>query len=717
MNTYCVTPKTSVIPLGKQGENQARQIVFDISGWVSEYGAGTAELLLQRSGDTSPWPVVIDQTEEAVTWVVDSTATANAGRGQCELLYLVDEVVVKSYTWDIRVIASLENPDSAPSPTTGWVAALLEQVQGIVDGTYDASSALPDYVQDNIDAVEANLSTFATANVCNLAFITDIHANCNDASVQYTQEAMARSVAALNQIAEDYNISLLVLGGDYLGNRTTSEKELCLTVYGELADIFRDCALPVMSLKGNHDDNSIVGTADQYITDEERYQLLDRHWVGKNDVTMCYGNVEKTVGYADFANYKIRVLFVDSADPATYTEDGTVYNGAQNLTGISDAQLEFLKNALYLPESGWGVVIFSHHNLFATDYYDYPTGIQGQNGEAFRAIVAAFQNGAADTTYDVDYSGNGSNEVICAVHGHLHSDRAYLQDSGLLVISCNPACPENTNSDDAGNETSKTYPGALETAWDIISIDRANKMVYTTRYGLGDNRSLAYGTADSGGDDDTGDAGDTGDTGDKTYTEVAYLVSPGNCYIDTEVTSIYHFAIKLRKETALSTTLYHIGSIEDDGSGGYRRTHITLKEFQSDSTWNVNIGVNGGSYESFTGLNYASVDDVRDIEGSVNLTTASFYVNYTSSWTVTNNPCTGTTFWLFGRNSGASSVSASQDFVGRIYYFKAYDADDNLVADMIPVLDSNGTPCMYCKVREQFFYNGGSGTMSYGEEG
>ena len=37
--------RISTIPLGKQMENLARQILFDIAGWQSEYGDGIVELL------------------------------------------------------------------------------------------------------------------------------------------------------------------------------------------------------------------------------------------------------------------------------------------------------------------------------------------------------------------------------------------------------------------------------------------------------------------------------------------------------------------------------------------------------------------------------------------------------------------------------------------------------------------------------------------------
>ena len=46
-------------------------------------------------------------------------------------------------------------------------------------------------------------------------------------------------------------------------------------------------------------------------------------------------------------------------------------------------------------------------------------------------------------------------------------------------------------------------------------------------------------------------------------------------------------------------------------------------------------------------------------------------------------------------------------FQGKFYYFQIYD-NDVLVRDYIPVLDGNGTPCMYDKVEKKFYYNAGT---------
>ena len=52
----------------------------------------------------------------------------------------------------------------------------------------------------------------------------------------------------------------------------------------------------------------------------------------------------------------------------------------------------------------------------------------------------------------------------------------------------------------------------------------------------------------------------------------------------------------------------------------------------------------------------------------------------------------------------------------KVYSFKMWNENNELVFDGIPVLDNEGTPCMYDLVTETFFYNQGTGEFSYGIE-
>lgn len=49
----------------------------------------------------------------------------------------------------------------------------------------------------------------------------------------------------------------------------------------------------------------------------------------------------------------------------------------------------------------------------------------------------------------------------------------------------------------------------------------------------------------------------------------------------------------------------------------------------------------------------------------------------------------------------------------KIYGWKFYDSNDNLVRNFIPCLDTNDVPCFYDSVNKQTYYNRGSGDFLY----
>lgn len=114
----------STLHLGRHGENIARQIVFDVSDWESEYGAGSVELIAQRPGDEAPYPVAIKREDTFALWDLTSSDTAVAGSyGRCELRYSVGDVLVKSRIWRTWVDSAMDTPSETapPEPEKGWV--------------------------------------------------------------------------------------------------------------------------------------------------------------------------------------------------------------------------------------------------------------------------------------------------------------------------------------------------------------------------------------------------------------------------------------------------------------------------------------------------------------------------------------------------------------------------------------------------------------------
>lgn len=49
----------------------------------------------------------------------------------------------------------------------------------------------------------------------------------------------------------------------------------------------------------------------------------------------------------------------------------------------------------------------------------------------------------------------------------------------------------------------------------------------------------------------------------------------------------------------------------------------------------------------------------------------------------------------------------------KLYYFKVWDGEDNLVFDLHPALDESSVPCLYDLISKQYLYNAGTGQFLY----
>ena len=82
----------------------------------------------------------------------------------------------------------------------------------------------------------------------------------------------------------------------------------------------------------------------------------------------------------------------------------------------------------------------------------------------------------------------------------------------------------------------------------------------------------------------------------------------------------------------------------------------------------------------------------------------------THTYTPTGN--TSRSVFLNALNNNGSPATVNN--VGKVYAFKAWDSNNILLRDMIPVLDENNEPCMYDSVTDMLYYNAGTGSFTPG---
>lgn len=192
-----------LIMLGKQGENLAREVVFDVSGVRAEFGDGAFRLSAKRPGEADAYPATITETGDTVVWALAGADTQNAGRGQCELAYYAGETRLKTWTYDTAIAKSLTG-----SPKTDPYDEFLDEVNRLA-----AEAAISQREAKNSENAAKTSEENAKAS-------EDAAKTSEDNAAEYARAALAAETKS-EQNAENA-ASAAVSAGQYAQNAATS---------------------------------------------------------------------------------------------------------------------------------------------------------------------------------------------------------------------------------------------------------------------------------------------------------------------------------------------------------------------------------------------------------------------------------------------------------------------------------------------------------------
>lgn len=120
------------INLGRRGENEATEVVFDISSLIETYGEGSATLLAKRYSDESSYPVSVTQEDSTVTWVVNNADTAYQGYGKAELYWYVGDLLAKTIVYLTFVGDDIGDEGEVPEAQQSWVESLISDMNELL---------------------------------------------------------------------------------------------------------------------------------------------------------------------------------------------------------------------------------------------------------------------------------------------------------------------------------------------------------------------------------------------------------------------------------------------------------------------------------------------------------------------------------------------------------------------------------------------------------
>ena len=125
----CADPK---ILIGRQAENNAIKVVFDLSFLIQNFGEGTAVLVHQRTKDNAPYIVTTQQDGSTLSWNVSQIDTAYVGVGQAELRWTVGDTLAKTIIYKTWTVKSITADEVMPDEYQSWYDAMIEYIDSIV---------------------------------------------------------------------------------------------------------------------------------------------------------------------------------------------------------------------------------------------------------------------------------------------------------------------------------------------------------------------------------------------------------------------------------------------------------------------------------------------------------------------------------------------------------------------------------------------------------
>lgn len=281
-------------------------------------------------------------------------------------------------------------------------------------------------------------------------------------------DGLEQSTGILLKLRETQRIDCCILGGDYGGNDYSTSpprplpKQQFLKILGGQSEIMGKISrnIPTMVCKGNHDSNAFntsdntpsgrslnMISSDAYVNgDPNLFPTPDfseneykKHCINaflSFSSNVIYGDSNKTYGYYDITDKKIRIAFFNIYElPFTSQYDA----GKRDNWFMTETQLGWIINNIFNFDSnqtGWKIIICCHNPIIHNA--ERENSIQKSYGDQVFKMLVGFQHklsGTITTTIDSQYQINVSydfrnidstNKILCTIHGHYHASALSL---------------------------------------------------------------------------------------------------------------------------------------------------------------------------------------------------------------------------------------------------------------------------------------------------
>lgn len=301
------------------------------------------------------------------------------------------------------------------------------------------------------DKTLEKLQGIESSNDCtSFIFLTDLHYSPigRDMAEHFLGDRLDRTFCAIKKMCDEYPIKQVVCGGDYqqlwrVDNADNPQrKQDGIDNLYRLNNWLSTINAEKIAICGNHEGNYTGDGTGFGLTISEIYNYLTKKYI-KNDIKKA----NNQVFYKIDSNDNVCYIYINTLEQNEYTD--TVQSG---INFVCEQNV-----------SKYPCIIINH---FACD----------NNGTVYQPVKNVIDQ----------IKGNGVN-IYCWIGGHNHADWA-VNYNGVPVITCLQSGAITPLKSQDGIVYSHIDNVETESAFTIITIDKNNKKIYCTRYGLGNDR-------------------------------------------------------------------------------------------------------------------------------------------------------------------------------------------------------------------------------------
>ncbi len=199
---YNAETNYTTIFIGRTGETNHRQIVFDVSEWLTQYPLASVTALFSRpDGETYPVTLTLNAEFKTAVWNITSAEVAAAGKGVIQLQLYNGNVIAKSAKHRTTADASLQAGSVPPNPEMNWVDELMTAASHANVATQNANAATENAKSATANAQASANNADNAAQRADTATLRAVNATQGAQSATFNAEYAANNAETTTQRA------------------------------------------------------------------------------------------------------------------------------------------------------------------------------------------------------------------------------------------------------------------------------------------------------------------------------------------------------------------------------------------------------------------------------------------------------------------------------------------------------------------------------------